>query len=58
MYFYIHIYTHMIMSLPLRIIYPLFYSVSLSFHFVNFLIYAIVDTVLQIKKDFFFFLFR
>lgn len=55
MYFYIHIYTHMIMSLPLRIIYPLFYSVSLSFHFVNFLIYAIVDTVLQIKKDSFFF---
>lgn len=58
MYFYIHIYTHMIMSLPLRIIYPLFYSVSLSVHFVNFLIYATVDTVLQIKKDSFFFLFR
>lgn len=55
MYFYIHIYTHMIMSLPLRIIYPLFYSVSLSVHFVNFLIYATVDTVLQIKKDSFFF---
>lgn len=43
------------MSLPLRIIYPLFYSVSLSFHFVNFLIYAIVDSVLQIKKILFFF---